>query len=136
MISLKNCDVLTSIRMTIINQTKLLGRVNNLDEVFLQAGAPNKRAVNIRALCEFPTVGGGDGAAVKNPGGVGHFLADLLRQPAPDCLVHLLCLCRGRCLPRPDCPDRLVGQHHAGPVSDVGFEGGQLPEHDLGQRLS
>lgn len=96
----------------------------------LERSTTDEEAVNVGLLAELCAVLLVDAAAVEDAGLVGDLLADLGLEPLTDGLVHILGLLRGGDLAGANGPDGLVGDDDAGPVADLGLEGGELLADD------
>lgn len=90
----------------------LLPAVDDVDELRLERGAAYEEAVDVALLGEVGGVAGGHRAAVDDPYGCRQVVADVVRQPVTEHLVHVLRLFRRRRLPGAYRPHRLVGDHY------------------------
>ena len=120
---------------TIVRACSVLLRLDRLDdgEELLrdERRAADEEAVHVLLRGELVRVAGVHRAAVEDAHAVRDVLRDLLRDVLSDERVCLLRLLRRGGAPGADGPHRLVGEHDAAPVVDVGDEGVELAREDL-----
>jgi len=95
----------------------LVHSIDDCNKLVLQCGASDKEPIDIRLIDQLGAVAIAHRPSVDDPGRAGNLLVNLLGQPLPDLVVHLLSLrSRGRqsCT---DGPNWLVGNGNVCPVS-------------------
>src|SRR5271155_3683173 len=106
--------------------------------MWIQAGAPNQRAINLRLVEQCAGVFRFYATSIQNAQGIGHWPAHQARHLAADDEMRLGGDCWARRLSRSDGPDGFIGADHRTQFRrlDLADRAADLPAHDLSRQAT